>query len=144
MTGEGRPHGVELGRLHVPVVASSPKASRDLIGIIGTQWGITAEAVESAQLAVSELVTNVGAHAIGMPGSTVIISVSRVGTMLSVEVHDSSSKAPILRSAGEYSESGRGLLLVAGVTDAYGHYFTPTGKVVWFEIKTHWPSGVSV
>lgn len=60
------------------------------------------------------------------------------------EVHDSSPKAPVLRSADKDDESGRGLFLVAAVTDEYGHYVTRTGKAVWFEIKTDWPIDVAV
>lgn len=139
MTDQGRSAGIELGKLCVPVGTFSPKVSRDLIGIIGTQWGIADEITESAQLAVSELVTNVVDHTEGTPGDTVIVSASRVGAMLSVKVHDSSSQEPILHSADEDDESGRGLFLVAAVTDGCGHYLTPTGKVVWFEIKIDWP-----
>ena len=139
MTDHERPGSIELGKLRVPVDASSPKVARDLIGIIGTKWGITVEATDAAKLAVSELVTNVGSHTTRTAGSTVTVSVSRVDTLLTVRVHDSSSKAPIPCSADEEDESGRGLFLVAAVTDACGHYFTPTGKVVWFELKTEWP-----
>jgi anti-sigma regulatory factor (Ser/Thr protein kinase) len=144
MTAHGPSGGIELGKLCVPVDASSAKVSRDLIGLIGTQWGITTETMESAQLAVSELVTNVVTHTAGALGNTVIVSAHRVGSVLSVKVHDSSAKEPVLRSAEEDDESGRGLFLVAAMTDAYGHYLTPTGKVVWFELKTDWPTSVAV
>jgi hypothetical protein len=30
-------------------------------------------------------------------------------------------------------------MLVSEMTDECGHYPTPFGKVVWFEIKTYWP-----
>jgi anti-sigma regulatory factor (Ser/Thr protein kinase) len=79
----------------------------------------------------------------GRPGGTVTASVLRVGDLLSVRVHDSSPDAPVLRSAGEDDESGRGLLLVDAVTDAWGYRVTADGKVVWFEIKTDWPSDVA-
>jgi hypothetical protein len=49
-----------------------------------------------------------------------------------------------LADAGPDDESGRGLIVVNAVTDAYGHYLTPTGKVVWFEIKADWPIEVAV
>jgi anti-sigma regulatory factor (Ser/Thr protein kinase) len=144
MSDHGRPGGMELGRLCVPVNASSPKAFRHLIGVIGDQWDIAPENAYAAQVAVSEIVTNVVSHAPGVPGSTVSVSVSRVGDLLSVRVHDSSPDAPVLRSAGEDDESGRGLMLVDALTDAWGYRLTPSGKVVWFDLKTDWPCEAAV
>jgi anti-sigma regulatory factor (Ser/Thr protein kinase) len=130
--------------LRLPLLGISPKAARDLIETIGRTWNLSDEIVYAAKLAVSELVTNALIHARGMPGGTVTIIVSRVGKVLAVEVHDASREAPQIRNATETAESGRGLILVSDVTDACGHYFTPFGKAVWFEIKGDWPLDVAV
>jgi anti-sigma regulatory factor (Ser/Thr protein kinase) len=135
---------MELGRLCVPVNASSPKAFRHLIGVIGDQWDIAPENAYAAQVAVSEIVTNVVDHAPGAPGSTVTVSVLRAGDVLSVRVRDSSPDAPVLRSAGEDDKSGRGLMLVDAMTDAWGYRFTPSGKVVWFDLNTDRPRDVVI
>jgi anti-sigma regulatory factor (Ser/Thr protein kinase) len=135
---------MEVGRLCVPVNASSPKAFRHLIGVIGDQWDIAPENAYAAQVAVSEIVTNVVSHAPGVPGSTVTVSVLRAGDVISVQVHDSSPDAPVLRSAGEDDESGRGLMLVDAMTDAWGYRCTPSGKVVWFDLKTDRPRDVAI
>jgi anti-sigma regulatory factor (Ser/Thr protein kinase) len=139
MTDHGRPDWIELGKLRIPVAAPASKSARGLIEIIGRAWNLSDEIICAAKLAVSELVTNVGVHAAGVPGSTLAICVSRIGDMLAVEVHDSSRLVPVLRAAGEDDESGRGMILVSDIADDYGHYLTPFGKVVWFEIKSEWP-----
>src|SRR4051812_12723728 len=79
MSDPVRRDGVELGRLRLPVTVTSPKAARDLIGIMVAQWGLGEEVDFVARLAVCELVTNALHHCAGMPGSTVLVVVSRVG-----------------------------------------------------------------
>jgi anti-sigma regulatory factor (Ser/Thr protein kinase) len=139
MTDYGRPDGVRLGKLRLPLIRTSPKAARDLIESIGHSWSLSDETVYAAKLAASELVTNSLLHAMGLPGTTITVTVSRLGDQLAVEVHDASRRLPQTRCPGETDESGRGLILVSHVTDDCGHGLTPFGKTVWFTIKCDWP-----
>ncbi|MFF4053671.1 ATP-binding protein, partial [Streptomyces chartreusis] len=49
------------------------------------------------------------------------------------EVIDGSSTAPHLRRARVFDEGGRGLMLVAQLTQRWGTQQTPEGKVIWCE-----------
>jgi anti-sigma regulatory factor (Ser/Thr protein kinase) len=132
-------YGIELGRLRLPVSATSPGAARELIAIVVRQWELPEEVGFAARLAVSELVTNTLMHCPGMPGGTVLVIVSRTGPMLRVKVHDGSDESPRIRHPGDTEETGRGLTLVAQVATECGHYPTPFGKAVWFDLATPWP-----
>jgi anti-sigma regulatory factor (Ser/Thr protein kinase) len=100
--------------------------------------------VESAKLAVSELVTNVFLHAVDVIEDIVIISISRAGEMLAVEVHDFSQIVPVFGAADEFDMSGRGMFLVEQFTDNHGCDLTQYGKAVWFCIKSDWPTDLVV
>ncbi|MGW1786788.1 ATP-binding protein, partial [Streptomyces sp. NPDC002143] len=49
------------------------------------------------------------------------------------EVSDGSSTAPHLRRARAFDEGGRGLFLVAQLTERWGTRHTVTGKTIWAE-----------
>ena len=49
------------------------------------------------------------------------------------EVSDGSSTSPHLRYAATTDEGGRGLFLVAQLTERWGTRYTPQGKVIWAE-----------
>jgi anti-sigma regulatory factor (Ser/Thr protein kinase) len=90
-------------------------------------WGLDKLAL-TTQLVVSELVTNAIRHARGPIGLRLI----RTST-LTCEVSDTSSAAPHLRRARTFDEGGRGLLLVAMLTDRWGSRPTANGKIIWAE-----------
>ena len=80
------------------------------------------------ELLVSELVTNAIRHA-DPPIQLRLIH----DRHLICEVSDASSTAPHLRRARTYDEGGRGLMLVAQLTSAWGTRQTRTGKTIWAE-----------
>ncbi|MDW8806694.1 SpoIIE family protein phosphatase [Streptomyces scabiei] len=80
------------------------------------------------ELIVSELVTN----AIRYGGSPIQLRLIRDTTLI-CEVSDSSSTAPHMRRARAFDEGGRGLLLVAQLTQRWGSRHTRTGKTIWAE-----------
>ncbi|HWU07710.1 MAG TPA: SpoIIE family protein phosphatase [Streptomyces sp.] len=90
-------------------------------------WGLD-DAVFTTELVVSELVTN----AIRYGGDPIRLRLIR-DTALICEVFDGSSTAPHLRRARIFDEGGRGLLLVAGLTERWGTRYTGTGKTIWAE-----------
>ncbi|MFG2989664.1 SpoIIE family protein phosphatase [Streptomyces sp. NPDC048257] len=81
------------------------------------------------ELVASELVTN----AIRYAGEPVGLRLIRDRGVLVCEVSDPSSTQPRLRRARETDEGGRGLFLVAQLTDRWGCRFTSTGKTIWTE-----------
>ncbi|MFB4312198.1 SpoIIE family protein phosphatase [Actinomadura sp. GTD37] len=90
-------------------------------------WGLDALA-DTAQLLVSELVTNALVHGAGSLGVRLI----KGGTLL-CEVHDDGMDLPHLRYAEATDESGRGLQLVSHLAARWGTHRTDTGKIVWVE-----------
>ncbi|MFF4750889.1 SpoIIE family protein phosphatase [Streptomyces sp. NPDC002514] len=92
-------------------------------------WGLSGIAFTS-ELVVSELVTNAiryGAHPIRL-------RLVHGTDNLICEVSDSSHTAPHLRRAKTWDEGGRGLLLVAQLTQRWGSRHTAEGKTIWAEL----------
>lgn len=93
-------------------------------------WGLS-RAVPTAQLVVSELVTN----AVRFTEGPVRVRLIH-GRTLICEVTDGSSMPPQPRLARPYDEDGRGLLVVDTVAERWGTRQTPEGKTVWAEQTT--------
>ncbi|MFD5733169.1 ATP-binding protein [Streptomyces sioyaensis] len=87
------------------------------------------ELMEVATLLTSELVTNALVHAEG--GAVVT---ARVGDRLRVEVRDFVPGRPEPRAPTTDGTSGRGLMLVRSLADAWGIRPESLGKSVWFEL----------
>ncbi|MEU6273847.1 SpoIIE family protein phosphatase [Streptomyces populi] len=92
-------------------------------------WGLTASTF-TAELVVSELVTN----AIRYGEPPIRLRLIHGSETLICEVSDSSHTAPHLRRAKTFDEGGRGLLLVAQLTQRWGSRHTPEGKTIWAEL----------
>ncbi|MDX3802754.1 SpoIIE family protein phosphatase [Streptomyces sp. AK04-3B] len=82
----------------------------------------------ATELILSELVTN----AIRYGSAPVRVRLLRDRTLI-CEVSDGSSTSPHLRYAAMTDEGGRGLFLVAQLTERWGTRYTPKGKVIWAE-----------
>ncbi|MEU9298938.1 SpoIIE family protein phosphatase [Streptomyces sp. NPDC048269] len=92
------------------------------------------EQVDSAVLMVSEMVTNVLVHTDG-DALLVAEAVGELGgRRLRVEVADSSDELPHKRHPGEMASSGRGVLLMEMLADAWGVDPRGEGKSIWFEV----------
>ncbi|MFI8235230.1 SpoIIE family protein phosphatase [Streptomyces sp. NPDC085900] len=92
-------------------------------------WSLQ-DAAFTAELVVSELVTNAiryGAHPIRL-------RLIHDAATLICEVSDTNHTAPHLRRAKTWDEGGRGLLLVAQLTQRWGSRHTGEGKTIWAEI----------
>ncbi|MEU1481524.1 ATP-binding protein [Streptomyces sp. NPDC005760] len=81
-------------------------------------------------LCVSELVTNALLHGVP-PGRQLRLFLRYDGRALVVEVHDSGPGVPHVVYDGD--EGGRGLLLVAALSDKWGVRERELGKTVWCE-----------
>lgn len=87
---------------------------------------------ETAELVVSELVTNAVVHA-ATPVDVEAI-VRRHGVR--VEVADGSPHPPVPRAYEGLAGTGRGLRLLEELADEWGVQPHPRGKTVWFELRT--------
>ncbi|MGW2658754.1 SpoIIE family protein phosphatase [Streptomyces sp. NPDC001478] len=122
------------GRLQQHVAQNDPEAlsaARHMIRAAVRAWGAKDRADE-VELAADELTTNALMHTDG--GAIVTIRVlAGAERRLRVDVEDRSSALPRRRDAGESGVSGRGLMLVDRLTDAWGVESRGTGKCVWCE-----------
>jgi PAS domain S-box-containing protein len=88
------------------------------------------DATFTAELVVSELVTN----AIRYGAPPIRLRLIHDAATLICEVSDTNHTAPHLRRAKTWDEGGRGLLLVAQLTQRWGSRHTPEGKTIWAEL----------
>lgn len=93
--------------------------------------GLPAPTLEALELMVSELATNCIRH----ERMSFYVAISSSGDEVRVEVTDSGSGMPTLRSPGPDDPSGRGLQIVDMLSDVWGvEPEVPTGKTVWFSL----------
>ncbi|MFP3986505.1 SpoIIE family protein phosphatase [Streptomyces sp. E11-3] len=125
-----RTHGMDenqVATLDLPHDPAAVADARAWTGRLLATWGLDDLAFVT-ELVVSELVTN----AIRYGHPPVQLRVLR-DTMLIVEVFDGNSTAPHLRHAQVFDERGRGLMLVAQLTDQWGTRHSHRGKTIWCE-----------
>ncbi|MFK4599943.1 ATP-binding SpoIIE family protein phosphatase [Streptomyces pristinaespiralis] len=125
-----RTRALDPGHVAVMDLPSDPAAvsgARRFASDVLTAWGLE-EMSFTTELAVSELVTN----AIRYGKSPIQLRLILQST-LTCEVSDASSTAPHLRRARIFDEGGRGLLLVAQLTERWGTRHGREGKVIWAE-----------
>ncbi|MPY43884.1 SpoIIE family protein phosphatase [Streptomyces phyllanthi] len=92
-----------------------------------TEWGLE-ELEFTTELILSELVTN----AIRYGSGPIRVRMLHDRSLI-CEVSDTSSTSPHLRYAADTDEGGRGLFLIAQLSERWGTRYTPDGKVIWAE-----------
>jgi anti-sigma regulatory factor (Ser/Thr protein kinase) len=94
-------------------------------------WDLPVDA-SVAVLLTSELVTNALRHE---AGPVIVLDLGCAFGQLRVDVHDTSRFLPTLVDAPVDAEAGRGLMLVASLSDDWGCYRTRAGKAVFFTLE---------
>lgn len=119
-----------VARERLPGRPASAGAARR---VVRAALGRTAppDLAETAELLVSEVVTNAVVHA--ATDIELVVNVLPDGRVR-VEVSDGSRHAPARRDYLPTATTGRGLQLVEELADASGTLRSPTGKTVWFEV----------
>ncbi|MGW1980296.1 ATP-binding protein [Streptomyces sp. NPDC001889] len=126
----------EAGRQFPRTPRSAPRARAFLRERL-TAWGITGEAVCTAELLLSELVSNAVRHAPVPPGREIGVRLALDDGILRLEVADTDDRRPEPRPAEAHAEDGRGLAIVSALAEGWG--WVPRahgiGKTVWAELK---------
>ena len=104
---------------------AAPRRARVILRAGLRYWGQPDELIESADLLVTELVTNAFKHGLGDVGVRAYLT----DTHLVIEVRDGSPEVPVLRDAALDDEAGRGLLLVSAISDDWG--VSSDGTTTW-------------
>lgn len=141
----GPPGTVNAGQLHLAALASAPFWARQYTRLFLADCpGIADDTAQTAQLIVSELVTNAaiasGADLSGREPSysqrasagIIRLSLRQFRDGLLIEVTDSSPGSPRFVRADSDTERGRGLMLVDALCEDWGYYPAPRrGKIVY-------------
>ena len=114
----------------LPVSREAPALAREFLRG-ATCAAHHSEVLDDAVLMVSELVTNSVLHG----GPPVVVAVDCTEDTLQVRVRDGSSELPARRDAEKTDEGGRGLALVAEMSDDWGVDPVADGKNVWFVLR---------
>ncbi|MEV6116519.1 SpoIIE family protein phosphatase [Streptomyces sp. NPDC052109] len=94
-------------------------------------WNVDEDTAFTMELIASELVGNAVRY--GAPPIRLRLIRDRA---LTCEVSDASTSAPHLKHARTIDESGRGLFIVATLTDSWGTRYHAEGKTVWAQRST--------
>jgi anti-sigma regulatory factor (Ser/Thr protein kinase) len=113
---------------------ASVAVARDFARATLQRWGLAGRC-DDITLVVSELLANALRHTFPQPGGWPVrlgLLQARQGSAVLCAVADPSPAAPVPGPAGEFAETGRGLHVVAELSDRWG-YTAPSrrGKVVW-------------
>jgi hypothetical protein len=111
----------------LPEDAQAASAARQHVRETLGAWHLSDLALTTEMLA-SELVANVVRHARGPASLRLMRSRSLV-----CEVFDGSLTTPRIRRASWTDEGGRGLQLIAALSDRWGTRYMTTGKCIWTE-----------
>jgi anti-sigma regulatory factor (Ser/Thr protein kinase) len=120
-----------MSSTHEPDAAVPCLIRRRVRGLLG-DWGVGAVSIGDALLVVEELVANVLDHAHTRFDFELRLS----GTALHIAVRDRSGRSPQIRKVDPYAVRGRGLQLVASLSDRWGCEYHADGKTVWAELPT--------
>ncbi|WP_236242581.1 SpoIIE family protein phosphatase [Streptomyces sp. CC228A] len=117
----------QVATWRLPLEDTAPAEARSLTASQLARWDL-ADMAFTTELIVSELVTN--AYRYG--GGPITLRLIRDRTLI-CEVSDTSSTAPHLRRARSTDEGGRGLFLIAQLTERWGTRYGRDGKTIWTE-----------
>ncbi|MFD6181500.1 ATP-binding protein [Streptomyces goshikiensis] len=129
----------------LPRSPHAPAQARALLRAQFTEWDIGAEPTDSAELLLSELVTNAVRHARAPQGRGIGVRLARYDGMLRVEVADAGPPVKLTpQVVADGDEQGRGLAIVAALAERWGQCprRNGIGKAVWAEVRCGASGGV--
>jgi anti-sigma regulatory factor (Ser/Thr protein kinase) len=119
----------EHTELFLPLPVAVAAVRRLVTSALGT-WGLGA-VVPDATSAVSEMATNAIRHA----SSAFRVTIRRSDGVVRISVEDVGPARPKLVRAGPEQTGGRGVALVAELSQRWGFDPVPAGKIVWCEFS---------
>jgi anti-sigma regulatory factor (Ser/Thr protein kinase) len=118
---------LELAALDTAISCARLHAKAAALG-----WGLPSGQADTAELVVSELVTNSVRASARLTGPVVRLWLGSDRARMLIQVWDAVGEMPARRDAGPQSETGRGLMLVAELTSRWDACRVQGGgKVTW-------------
>lgn len=137
-TAPSRPANPDMSEAQwqLPRSPRSAGRARTLLRDQLTDWKIDGEVADTAQLLLSELVTNSLLHASVPPDREIGLRCARYDGRLRIEVADANNTRPAPRQAAPDDEGGRGLALVLALAYRWGccPRLHGIGKATWAEL----------
>jgi hypothetical protein len=121
--------GCHVCRIRLPMGAAAAAEARRQLRAAIDAWDVHVDR-DVAVLLTSDLVTNAVRHE---AGETVTLVITCSSGQLRVEVHGT-SRPPAQTGPPTDAEIWPGLILVAALSDEWGFYRIPAGKVVFFTL----------
>jgi len=124
----------------LPLVAAgvAPSQARRFVTEQLQEWQLS-QCEDTATLLVSELVTNALLHA----RTDMVVSLRRVEAAVLLEVSDQSAQRPTQRHYSLHAGTGRGLNLVAALSQDWGVRVENGSKTVWALLSTQGEEEIS-
>lgn len=134
-----------VSSLQLATLPSAAGWARRFTATVLHSWLMWPETIETAELLISEIVTN-SIKAAGPPpaGPLTYSDLDRIGRIVVtlrllpgqvvMEVADNDPCPPLLKDVDSESESGRGLLLVQALSKDWGFEYSPSGDKVVFAV----------
>jgi anti-sigma regulatory factor (Ser/Thr protein kinase) len=102
--------------------------------------GVPTQLVDDAVLVASELVGNAIRHARALPAGHLAVTSERRAEGITIRVTDGGGgQHPSVRAAEPHDTTGRGLSIVAALTDSWGVMSGPDTVTVWARIPDRTP-----
>ena len=108
------------------------REARNAARVVLQDWSVPTSLLEDALLVISELVTNAVRHA--GTASTLELQLGQTGELLRISLTDESDAEPQVRRLHPHSEDGRGMAILAALSDRWGVEPEGHGKRVWWEV----------
>jgi len=131
-----RERGEEVSYFELAALPTAPFWARRQAKNALRAWQLQPATVETAELLVSELITNAmkvsSTHCEPLPepgseNAQIALTLRRLPGRVVIEVFDNDPNPPLLSDSDLDAESGRGLLLVQALSKEWGHFFPPSG-----------------
>jgi anti-sigma regulatory factor (Ser/Thr protein kinase) len=118
--------------MELTAVPHASREARNAARVVLQGWAVPSPLVDDAILVISELVTNAVRHA--GTASTLELQLGQTGERLRISLTDDSDREPRLRPLRPAAEDGRGLAILAALSDRWGVEPRLGGKQVWWEV----------
>jgi anti-sigma regulatory factor (Ser/Thr protein kinase) len=150
MTGvSARTRGESAAYMELAALPSAPFWARRHTRDTLREWHMLAETIETAELLVSELVTNAVKFTSPVPArysdleraERISLTLRYLTGQVVIEVSDSDEKPPQMADANLNAESGRGLMLVDALSKEWSYFLPPSGgKTVYCVLSADEPA----